>query len=184
MSAVKIPHGHILVIYDVFYRYTILRLSNSSNSEDFLIILCSSKMKRIKKDINNLYSFFKNPADNTSSKYIAITRITFWFSVKTAQTTNPGSLFKCYLWRFPSLRQTPQQLSRSNVGNQLISSGKLCKRSPEVSLKWNLSGAVIQLSERSHRILLKFLSSRGFTLIIVGGLWRCRNPELWASRES
>lgn len=52
MSVDKIPHGYIFIIYDVFYRYTTLRLSNSSNNEDFLIILCSSKMKRIKKDIN------------------------------------------------------------------------------------------------------------------------------------
>lgn len=40
MSADEIPCGHIFIICDVFYRNTVLRLSESSNSEDFLIILC------------------------------------------------------------------------------------------------------------------------------------------------
>lgn len=49
MNADKIPHGHIFTIYDVFYGNTVLGVSESWNSEEFLIILCSSKMNRKKR---------------------------------------------------------------------------------------------------------------------------------------
>lgn len=76
MSADKIPHGHVFIIYAVLHGNTVLGFSESWKSEEFPIILWkSSKTNTKEKSINRCIYTGSNAICNASFKNVKIIKI-------------------------------------------------------------------------------------------------------------